>query len=705
MRTRRVSFLLRSRAYIIHGLRLLWLFLVLWFELGIFTWSIRNCKWPDTRWNQSVHSPKADSILPAHLLVLADTQVLDDHSLPSVSRFFRPLVRFVVRNYLRKGWRAAQTLKPDGVLFLGDMISGGRYARDDEEYDAFVDKFREIFTLPTGLSTYYVVGNNDVGLGHSMQFSQRARSRFRSSFHTEPNRVVTFGNHSLVLVDAPGLVEEDYRRVNENKIYSLRNPTSSKKYRGLWNPSRGGTMEFITTLDKERKGEENPLPIVIFSHIPFARPERSNCGPLREQTGPSDSHIQKGAGPGYQNLLGKATSTWLLETLEPSAVFTADDHDYCELTHVYLGAPATTEDSVPWITKTVRETTVKTFSTMTGVRRPAMHLLSFWNPPTSRGSLPPDVDVPSTHGTTSISTVADTACFLPDQMSIYLHGYLPLILLTFALLIWHNVKSPVARSKLSITTMTMHHRDKSLPLFDSPTTPRFETRTAMDIHESDMTHRAGGSNAAHTTSRYTSQRAASGLRTPISRGGSSPFSTSPLASPVLLPPDMDDDEDENSERGSEENRVRDESHLGHGLGVGREVPRTPRTPLSRLLDAAYRAPASPTGTWEMGTWRKGSSRNSLYGMVPATPAPTREESKERRKASEGWRQVSSERYDLWRVAGFGRAVLSMVWDAVLGRVGGDGPNEVLWRRCVWDAVCVALPCWLLFGLVDSWFIW
>lgn len=34
---------------------------------------------------------------------------------------------------LRKSWRAALSLKPDAVIFLGDMMDGGRAAVSDEE--------------------------------------------------------------------------------------------------------------------------------------------------------------------------------------------------------------------------------------------------------------------------------------------------------------------------------------------------------------------------------------------------------------------------------------------------------------------------------------------------------------------------------------------------------------------------------------------
>jgi len=48
-------------------------------------------------------------------------------------------------------------------------------------------------------------------LGSNRGFSGQARRRFRQHFGPE-QQVVEVGNHSFVLLDAPGLVDEDYRR-------------------------------------------------------------------------------------------------------------------------------------------------------------------------------------------------------------------------------------------------------------------------------------------------------------------------------------------------------------------------------------------------------------------------------------------------------------------------------------------------------------
>lgn len=76
----------------------------------------------------------------------------------------------------------------------------------------------------------------------------------------------------------------------------------------------------------------------------------------------------------------------------PIAVYSADDHDYCEITH------HTAEASIP-------ETTCKTFSTSMGVDRPGYQLLSLLNP----------LESAAARGITQKSRL----CLLPDQRALY----------------------------------------------------------------------------------------------------------------------------------------------------------------------------------------------------------------------------------------------------------------------------------------------
>jgi ethanolamine phosphate phosphodiesterase len=62
--------------------------------------------------------------------------------------------------------------------------------------------------------------------------------------------------------------------------------------------------------------EESENPMILLSHIPLARPEMANCGPYREK-----GTIRRDVGHGFQSMLGRETTGFLLKTLEPLAVF------------------------------------------------------------------------------------------------------------------------------------------------------------------------------------------------------------------------------------------------------------------------------------------------------------------------------------------------------------------------------------------------
>jgi hypothetical protein len=130
------------------------------------------------------------------------------------------------------------------------------------------------------------------------------------------NRLISIANHTVVLLDAPGLVEEDIERQDRGQSFSN------------WKPVRGGPVEFVNAI-AEGKGHLYPPsrsnhhsllarttgPIVLLTHIPLAR-ENLECGPLREQ-----GTIRPGIGLGYQNTLGTDVTAFLLESLKPVVVF------------------------------------------------------------------------------------------------------------------------------------------------------------------------------------------------------------------------------------------------------------------------------------------------------------------------------------------------------------------------------------------------
>jgi hypothetical protein len=151
-------------------------------------------------------------------------------------------------------------------------------------------------------------------MGVSSYFSQTIRSNYAKTFGPF-NQQIVIRNHTFVLLDAPGLVDEDYQRSAHGVGFDK------------WRAIPEGTVSFVKTITRGEMCElhhagiisdistgDNPL--ILLSHIPLSRPDTATCGPLRER-----GTIRQGVGHGYQNTLGKQTTAFLIKSLKPSAVF------------------------------------------------------------------------------------------------------------------------------------------------------------------------------------------------------------------------------------------------------------------------------------------------------------------------------------------------------------------------------------------------
>ncbi|KAF8472905.1 Metallo-dependent phosphatase-like protein [Russula ochroleuca] len=356
---------MRVPTYSLRAIRIAWTAVILWLEIGIFVAAGARCRWPDPGGNGKA----------THILLVADPQILDDRSYPERSSLLRTVSRIFVDMNLRKAWHVAKRKRPNAIIFLGDMMDSGFADMHIMEYQDYVGRFRSIFPAPPSVPVYYIPGNHDVGLGSHRNTSSLARPRYRSAFGPLSQHVV-HGGHSLFMVDAPALVDEDWRRENagEDRVNGL--PRD---------------LEYLQHLRAENAAN---MPLILFTHIPLYRPSDSNCGPLREK-----GIIPFVHGEGYQTLLNPETSQLLLDELQPTLIFSADDHDYCEYIH-------TSHD------RYIPEVTLKSLSIAMGIRQPGFQLLSL---------------------SSKAHTNAHQPCLLPDQVHIYCWVYAPLILATIVL--------------------------------------------------------------------------------------------------------------------------------------------------------------------------------------------------------------------------------------------------------------------------------
>ncbi|PCH43965.1 hypothetical protein WOLCODRAFT_104481 [Wolfiporia cocos MD-104 SS10] len=396
---------------LVNVLRTLWVAVVYHSELGIFRAHVSRCSWPDVTspLKSDVNSDEWARL--ANVLVIADPQIFNMESYPGRSPWLMRLTQIIVDLNMRKSWRALLRLQPDMAIFLGDMLDNGRAIMSDPEYTEYHDRFRDIFVPPAGkqLPMYYLPGNHDIGLGTSSQFADNATQRYQTKFG-QLNQLVELYGHILVLINAPGLVEEEYQRTQSGLNYAHWVAT---------NPN--GNIAFVHSISSYAKQH----PAVLLTHIPLARPEGADCGPLRER-----GTIRRGWGRGYQNTLPLQISEFLLTSTHPSLVLSGDDHDYCEYTHTYDSSDGINEIS----SKSVTEITVKSFSMAMGVRKPGVQLLSLASP--SYTTSTPHTNSPSA-----------TPCILPDQLGIYLQTYIPFLLLSLLLLLASNIHRVYTRGR------------------------------------------------------------------------------------------------------------------------------------------------------------------------------------------------------------------------------------------------------------------
>ncbi|KAI8393285.1 Metallo-dependent phosphatase-like protein, partial [Radiomyces spectabilis] len=202
---------------------------------------------------------------------------------------------------------------------MGDLMDGGREWKD-EGWQKEVDRFFRLFNSQA--PTYYMVGNHDIGFGNGIR--PDVKRRFISAFGPT-SYFVNMTNYVLVVIDTVSLSSSD------PNVYQ-------------------DALDVMTS-------SLPPLPRILMTHVPLYRPEGTYCGPDRWQSRPGG--IRDGQGYQYQNLLSPELSKQLLDHINPKAIFSGDDHDYCAVTH----RPGVTEYTVP------------TFSMAQGLRYPGVMLL------------------------------------------------------------------------------------------------------------------------------------------------------------------------------------------------------------------------------------------------------------------------------------------------------------------------------------------
>lgn len=330
--------------------------------------SMAACQWENwENWHNENggNSKKSEKshVVPHRVAFIADPQLVDDHTYPSLPRLLNYLIRRMSDNYHYINYRYLQEeLEPHTTFFIGDLFDGGRDWEDEPWLEEF-HRFNRIFpenTDPNRKSYRGLPGNHDIGF---QTVDPVKVKRFAAHFG-DSNAVYILGNHTFVQLDTISLSHEDPRVHTEPR-------------------------HFLETC----KAQLDPtLPRILLTHVPLFRdPRVETCGPGRESSNPFP--LMRGVE--YQTVIDHPFSEDILKNLKPVLVFSGDDHDYCDMTHVDYA------DNTKLL---AREISCKTNSMTNGIKRPAVQLLSLNNP---------QEDEENTGGVSG-RTYETTMCYLPS---------------------------------------------------------------------------------------------------------------------------------------------------------------------------------------------------------------------------------------------------------------------------------------------------
>ncbi|KAG5437799.1 hypothetical protein PCANB_000513 [Pneumocystis canis] len=341
-------------------------------QLSIFKQTVKLCSW--SHWEN--WGPDAR---PYHVALIGDPQLVDKKTY-NRSFILTAFTNFYTDKYMKRNWKYLNNqLHPQSLIFLGDLLDGGR----DLEMKKWIKEYRRfdnVFFQPPGVKVISSLpGNHDIGFSNSVTLKRL--NRFRAYFG-ESSSSYTVGNHTFVLLDTISL---------SNTI----NNEVSKYTRQL-------LQDLNHTYDQD-------YPRILLSHVPLFRPANTPCGPNREK----NTSIKLERGYEYQNVILPNISIAVLKNVRPIAVFSGDDHDFCEVQHI-----------ISQYGTIVIERSIKSFSMAMGIRQPGVQLVSLYNPSGKK-----------THN----QTFQTKLCLLPKQYSIFLSYLITFLITAFILFTYRYI--------------------------------------------------------------------------------------------------------------------------------------------------------------------------------------------------------------------------------------------------------------------------
>ncbi|KAG0264120.1 hypothetical protein DFQ27_001414 [Actinomortierella ambigua] len=395
--------------------------------------------------------------------IVADPQ-LTDWSSYGQKGILLALVEFYTDLFMSRSFDYFHSLhQPDAVLFLGDLMDGGRETVNDRAtYAKNLRRFHRIFqTEQTAYNTRPIVqyttkpplpltagtsaaalggggaapANSDGDNSNNAILTELARKHGDSFYRlTKPIpttreereqvrwagkslRLYVAGNHDIgfgetTIPEAMRLYRDEFGPLNyeidvgHHRIVGLDTLTLSELARN--SAIRTEAQHMLDQLAPQDL-ETSRSPRILFTHVPLYRPAHTYCGAERQ----TSKSIEQGRGHQYQNLVTADLSEEILDKVQPEMVFSGDDHDW------KVGG-VNRSGSELMVMYTIPEVTVPTFSFAQGVYQPGLVMLNLYNPRLAHAENTGIRDALNFTGTTSTTaTFTYRSCMLPVQLHIY----------------------------------------------------------------------------------------------------------------------------------------------------------------------------------------------------------------------------------------------------------------------------------------------
>ncbi|XP_046677998.1 cell division control protein 1-like [Homalodisca vitripennis] len=141
--------------------------------------------------------------------------------------------------YLRRSFAAAvRHVKPDLIIFLGDLMDEGSLA-NDEEYQRYFERFKEIFQLDyiPASKTVFLPGDSDIG--RDLIITDQRKKRFKHHFRSPT--VQSLANIQIIQVDRlqqslpPSSLDSNWTRivVSQSPLLAAPDTFTAKVLQGL----------------------------------------------------------------------------------------------------------------------------------------------------------------------------------------------------------------------------------------------------------------------------------------------------------------------------------------------------------------------------------------------------------------------------------------------------------------------------------------